>query len=297
MVKTLRVFLSLLLALSMLGGGLTALAEEAAGTDTPLVVTYDQFSQKFSPFFGDSQMDVDATDMTQLYILTYDRLGAVVENAIEGETRKYEGMDYTYTGAADVSVNYDEAADKTVYTIKLRDDIVFSDGVPLTADDVIFTYYVYCDPSYVGSITVNSYSIVGLQNYRTQTSENVYAKYQAVVAAISAAGPDHVWAEGDGFTKEQQEGYWTALKANWVGVVQSIVDYCMANYTDYIQDTVGYSPDEVKADEGLQVAFGMALWGFGEVADGVLTSKSGKTWTLAESKPTIEDYYENLRVL
>ena len=298
MVKTLRVFLSLLLALMMLGGTMSALAEAAAtetpaasGADTPLVVAFDEFSQKFSPFFADTVMDNDASDMVQLRLLTYDRMGEVVNNAIEGEARKLGDNEYNYKGPADVSVNYDEAANKTVYTIKLREDLVFSDGTPMTADDIIFNYYVYCDPSYVGSATINSYNIVGLQNYRTQTSEDVYAKYQDIAAAIVAAGPDHAWAEGDAFTKEQQEGYWAALKANWTGVVKSIVDYCMANYPSYIQDTVGFTPDEVKADEGLQVAFGMAMWGFGEVADGVLTSKSGKTWTLAEAKPTLEDYY------
>jgi peptide/nickel transport system substrate-binding protein len=132
---------------------------------------------------------------------------------------------------------------------------------------------------------------VGLQNYRTQTSEDVYAKYQDIAAAIAAAGPDHAWTEGDSFTREQQESYWATLKANWTGVVQAIVDYCMANYADSIQETVGFTPEEVQADEGLKVAFGMALWGFGEVKDGVLTSASGKTWKLAELKPTLDDYY------
>ena len=106
MVKSLRVFLSLLLALSMLGGGLTALAEAAApapaGADTPLVVAFEQFSEKFSPFFSDTQMDSDATDMTQLRLLTYDRMGEVVGNAIEGETRKLGDNEYTYKGPADI---------------------------------------------------------------------------------------------------------------------------------------------------------------------------------------------------
>ncbi len=294
MVKRLRIFLSVLLALAMSGGGLTALSETAvpAGADTPLVVAFEQFSEKFNPFFVDSVTDNSASDMVQLRLLTYDRLGEVVNNAIEGETRKLGDAEYTYKGPADISVNYDEKADQTVYTVKLREDLRFSDGEPLTADDVIFSYYVYCDPSYVGSATINSYNIVGLQNYRTQTSEDVYAKYQSVVDAIIKAGPGHARAEGDAFTKAQQEGYWAALKAEWTGAVQGIVDYCMANYADNTQAVVGFTPEEVAADPGLQVAFGMALWGFGEVADGVLTGASGKTWTLAEVKPAIGDYYE-----
>ena len=32
-----------------------------------------------------------------------------------------------------------QGEDETVYDIKLRDDVKFSDGEPLTADDLIFT--------------------------------------------------------------------------------------------------------------------------------------------------------------
>ena len=35
----------------------------------------------------------------------------------------------------------------------------------------------------------------------------------------------------------------------------------------------------------------MALWGFGEVTDGVFTAPSGATYDLVTSFPTIEDYY------
>ena len=46
----------------------------------------------------------------------------------------------------------------------------FSDGEPVTADDVIFTYYTYLDPSYVGSTTLGSYNIIGVKDYQTQTT-------------------------------------------------------------------------------------------------------------------------------
>jgi peptide/nickel transport system substrate-binding protein len=38
------------------------------------------------------------------------------------------------------------SADGKVLTMKLRDDIVWSDGQPITADDFIFTYQMYIDP-------------------------------------------------------------------------------------------------------------------------------------------------------
>ena len=51
---------------------------------------------------------------------------------------EYNGTEYTYTGLSDITVTQGE--DETVYDIKLRDDVKFSDGEPLTADDLIFTY-------------------------------------------------------------------------------------------------------------------------------------------------------------
>ena len=64
----------------------------------------------------------------------------------------------------------------------------FSDGVPVTADDVIFTYYTYLDPSYVGSTSLSSFDIVGLKDYQTQTTSDVYTKYAAIADDIIAAG-------------------------------------------------------------------------------------------------------------
>lgn len=140
------------------------------GKDTPLVVGYSTFSEKFSPFTADTAYDQDAVSMTQISLMTTDRLGGIIKNAIEGETVEYNGTDYTYYGPANIDWHYDEATDITTYTAKLRDDLKFSDGEPVTADDVIFTYYCYLDNSYVGSTTLNSYNIVGLANYQANST-------------------------------------------------------------------------------------------------------------------------------
>jgi peptide/nickel transport system substrate-binding protein len=260
---------------------------------TPLVVAYDSFSQKFSPFFADTGYDQDVASLTQISLLTTDRTGGIVYNAIEGETIPYNGKDYLYKGPADVKVKYDEATDTTKYTARLRVGMKFSDGEPVTADDLIFSYYTFLDPSYVGSTTLSSYDIVGLKDYQTQTTSDVYKKYAEIADAIFKAGPDHTWAETDSWTKEQQEDFWTRLKTEWVADVQSIVDYVDANYRDqYAKDTIGKTPEEVAASKDLQIVLGMAMWGFGEVKDGVLTaSPSGKTYDLKTQFPTIEDFY------
>ena len=294
MKKVTCLVLTLCLLLSLAG---TALAE-AQNEASTLVIGYTEFNEKFSPFYSESAFDNDVANIyTGTPLMASDRMGGIIYNAIEGETVPYNGKDYTYTGIADLSVTRDEAADTTVYTAKLRNDIKFSDGEPLTADDLIFTYYVLLDPSYVGAITLNSYDIVGLKAYQTQTPEDIYAKYDTIVKAIYAAGADHVWAEADTWTKEQQDAFWAGLKTAWTDDVQAIVDYVIANYNtaDYAP-TIGSTPEAISADPGLGVAFGMAMWGFATYADGVLTAPTtGKTWNLSEKTyPTIAEAYEEV---
>lgn len=300
--KKLSLFLALVLAFAMMaipvvGAYAESEAAPATGTSTPLVVGYSNFSQKFSPFFWETAYDKDVSSMTQLNLMTTDRMGGIIYNAIEGETVSYNGTDYLYTGSANLSVVYDKDADVTTYTAKIRDDLKFSDGEPVTADDMIFTYYVLLDTSFVGASTLNTYPIIGLQNYRTQTTDDLFTKYDGLFTAIYEAGADHVWAESDAWTKEQQEYLWAALKATWMDDAQAIVGYVMANYLseDYAKQTLDKTADEITASEGLQTAFGMGMWGFGELAEGVFTAPSGKTWTLTgEDFPTAEDYYNEL---
>lgn len=261
--------------------------------DTPLVVAYSDFSQKFSPFFADTAYDMDVSSMTQISLLTTDRVGGIIFNAIEGETVNFNGTDYLYKGPADTNVDYDEATDTTTYTARLRVGMKFSDGEPVTADDIIFTYYTLLDPSYVGSTTLSSYDILGLKDYQTQTTSEVYEVYSGIADTIYAAGPEHEWSASDPWTQEQQEDFWDRFETAWVTDVQSIVDYVMANYLDnYANDVMGLSPEDIKANEGLKIAFGMAMWGFGDKTDdGFVGSVTGNEWDLETTFPTIEDYY------
>ena len=265
--------------------------------DTPLVVAYQDFSQKFSPFFADTGYDVDVEAMTQIQILTTDRVGGIVNNAIEGETRSYNGTDYLYKGAADTSVVYDEETDTTKYTAKLRVGMKFSDGVEVTADDIIFTYYTFLDPSYIGSTSLASFDIVGLKDYQTQTTTAVYDKYAAFADGIYAAGADHEWTSDDAWTEEQQADFWAKADARIVLEAQKIVDYVDANYIDnYGEDYCLNTPEDLRANDGMTVMCGMAIWGFGEVSeeDGSFTDALGNTYDLVESFPTVEDYAANI---
>ena len=170
-------------------------------SETPLVVGYAAFSEKFSPFFATTAYDRDVSDLTQVAVLTTDRTGGIIYNAIKGETVPYEGTDYFYNGVADVKVTYDERADITTYNIKIRDDVKFSDGHVMDADDIIFTYYALSDPTYTGSSTIYSYDIIGMENYRKNnsmaeqtdvTAEEVAAELAKPSAEVAAAIKDFV---------------------------------------------------------------------------------------------------------
>ena len=75
------------------------------GGDDVLVVGYSNFSSKFSPFFSETAYDQDAWLMTQVNLITTDRVGQIIYNGIEGETNNYNGTDYTYYGV-DSNVQY-----------------------------------------------------------------------------------------------------------------------------------------------------------------------------------------------
>ena len=286
--------LALLLAVCMLSSVTAAFAEETAANDIPLVVATSALSQKFSPFFADTAYDQDVVNLTQISMMTTDRVGGIIYHGIEGETVPYNGNDYTYYGTGDLAVNYDEATNITTYSYKMREDLKFSDGEPVTIDDVIFTYYVVLDPSYNGSNTLSSYKILGLQAYRTQIPEANLESVNTITAAVKEAGFGYELKEGDAFTQEEYDSYYDAAKALWLEDNQGIVDYVFAKYADaYAEKTVGFTAEQVGADEGLKVALGMALWGFGEAKEGVFTTSAGKAFKLADGeRPTIEDYFD-----
>ncbi len=257
--------LALLLAACMLISVTVVLAEETS--DMPLVVATSTLSEKFSPYFADTAYDQDVVGMTQVGMMTTDRVGGIVYNGIEGETHSYNGTDYTYYGTGDLTVEYDEASDITTYGYKMREDLKFSDGEPVTIDDVIFTYYVYLDPSYTGSTSLKSYDILGLKAYLTQIPEanveEISAAADALKAAFAANGPEYKVAESDGFPQEIYDKYAADVTALWKEDLQGIVDYVYASYAEaYAEAYIGKTYDEVTASDALKVYLAGELWGF-----------------------------------
>ena len=206
--------LSLLLALLLLTGcGNTQTAAENGQT---LVVGYSNFSQKFTPFFSDTVYDRDVAELTQISLFETDRQGNVVLRGMDGEVRAYNGKEYGYDGVANCTI--EEKSDGTVaYSIDLRQDLLFSDGEPVTIDDVIFTFYVLSDPSYTGSSTFYALPIVGMEAYRTGKTPKS--------RLMGQAGPDNddfsLWSP------EEQAAFWADVEQGGAMFAAEIVDYCV----------------------------------------------------------------------
>ncbi len=213
------------------------------GGDT-LVVGYDAFSEKFSPFFATTAYDQDAAGMTQVGLLSTDREGNVVLKGIEGEKISFNGTEYTYNGIADCVITKNDDG-SLVYEFKLREDVFFSDGTNLTADDVIFSMYVLSDPTYDGSSTFYTLPIKGMKEYRGGMS--------ALSNLLLADGPEKT---SEFYTKEQADYYWAAFEKAGLAFAKGILDdiiavygeqYELSNYAD-AAEFWGYADVTTEAD-------------------------------------------------
>ena len=251
--------LALILSLVMCVGLFTACGEQknpdgnggGESKDTPLVVGYSAFNQKFSPFFSETEYDQDVWYMTSLGMLNSDRQGQIIMKGIEGETHNYNGTDYTYYGPADCEIVQKD--DGTVdYNFKMREDLVFSDGEKVTIDDVIFSMYVLCDPTYDGNSTLYAAPIQGMAAYR--------AGMTTLAKALAAAGRDN--ADFTYWTEEQQTKFWDNFDKGLVPFAEGIVAACVEGGLNTEGDIAGAAAnwgfDGLAADATIQ-DFAMAI--------------------------------------
>ena len=208
--------------------GATAFADDSE--NSTLVYATSTFGQKFSPFFATTAYDMEVVDLTQAPLLAADRGGAVIYNGIEGENVDYNGTDYHYDGLGNVEVvqNDDGSVD---YNLTMREDVVFSDGVPATIDDVIFSFYVLVDPTYDGSSTIYALPIEGMEEYRSGMD--------ARGNVIFADGEGDGYVENELYTAEQYDAFWKYYnEESGAAFAQEIVDYCIGNGYNAADDSV-----------------------------------------------------------
>ncbi len=161
--------LSMLLLIAMLASaGLNMAAckdkDDPAGSkkDT-LVLMTENLDGLFNPFFSTSAADGTIVSMTQIGMLS-SKLNA--NNDVEvafGQNEATATLDFST-----LEIKEGNTVKETVYTFVLKNGVKFSDGHPLTMEDVLFNLYIYLDPVYTGSATIYSTDIKGLAEYRNQ---------------------------------------------------------------------------------------------------------------------------------
>ncbi len=274
---------ALLLTLTGCGGEAPAPVPEPAPTAAPeptqakteLVFAGTAPEGRFSPFYAETEADLRVVELTSGFLLAYDRSGAVVADGIAGETRVYHETAYTYTGLGSVEVveNDDETVD---YRFKMRDDIVFSDGVPATIDDVIFGIYVLCDPMYDGPSEVGSLPIEGLDDYRGGMRSRL-----RLILATEGAG----YTETERYTAEQYDRLWRAFYAAGNRFAQEIVDYCaasgMAEEGDVAAAAAAWGYPKLREDAGVSELFAAIVENYGyDLSDsGINYESAGSDFT------------------
>ena len=255
--------------------------KSAAAADTPLVVGYSPFNQKFSPFFSETAYDQDVWTMTQALLINNDRAGALVYKGIEGEEIEFNGAKYKYYGPADmeVTVNDDDTVD---FDVKLREDLKFSDGKPVTIDDVIFSMYVYADPTYDGSTTFYSLPIEGMEAYRSGIATTV--KYLVEVAGEGKNDPAIV-------SDEIATAFWEKYHAASLALAEEIVGYCVDNGYNEKGDIAGAAGNwGFSVEENTMESFAAALEAaYGaDVAGMINTENAGSS--VEDLFPDLGDY-------
>jgi peptide/nickel transport system substrate-binding protein len=106
----------------------------------------------FNPHFFTNGWDENVTEVIFGRLINYDSHGKLIPEQADSWTISPDGL---------------------VYTLKLRPDLVFSDGSPLTAEDVAFTLTVLLDPTYEGETDITPAAIAGGVEYKTGKADSV----------------------------------------------------------------------------------------------------------------------------
>ena len=106
----------------------------------------------FNPYFFVNGWDENVTNVIFSRLIDWDSHGNLVPGLAE---------------------SWSVSTDNKVYTIKLRPDLTFSDGSPLTAEDVAFTLTILHDPKYDGDIDISLANIAGGADYKAGKADSI----------------------------------------------------------------------------------------------------------------------------
>ncbi|MCM1289889.1 MAG: ABC transporter substrate-binding protein [Corallococcus sp.] len=243
---------------------------------TRLVLAASEFDGVFNPFYSSSAPDGEVVGMTQLGMLTTDKDG----NVAYGNKEACVVLDYS-TETVGEGENR-----RTTFKFVLKNNVKFSNGSPLTMKDVLFNLYVYLDPAYTGSATIYSTDIVGLAEYRTQTSN--ISEQEKFERQFEALGQDRIdrLTEALGNIQDANKNKTIWSDAELKTALQTEIDD-HKNYADSLTDLIADAKAKWDADptnESLQGAYEQLL---------AEQNEELKYKTLIEDYELAKEYFKN----
>ena len=255
--------LSFILCIAMCIGMVSMLSGCGGASKDAFVIMTEQLDGLFNPFYYTSAPDGTIVSMTQISML-----GAKYEN---GEVQVAYGEDEAVVVKDYEIVENDD--DTTTYNFVLKNGIKFSDGHPLTMEDVLFNYYVYLDPVYTGSNTLYSTDILGLSEYRTQTAgSGADSSNDLIASQASTRGQARINELVNLFRAELKAS--STKEVGYDAMVKAIKGYSVSSG---YQNAISNDPDEV-TNEQLLADYEYALKLFKEeLGDDYLSAQESYT--------------------
>ncbi|PFN21024.1 ABC transporter substrate-binding protein [Bacillus cereus] len=123
----------------------TKVPDKAKNRKETLVVGISKPGGVFLPYFQQNGWDGNVTSVIFASLVSTDKQGKPIPELAE---------------------KWDVSSDQLTYTFYLRKDLKFSDGSPLTADDVAFTLTLLHDKAYEGEVDISQYAVKGGKEYK-----------------------------------------------------------------------------------------------------------------------------------
>ncbi len=127
-------------------------AKARAGADNTIVVGVAETTGVFNPIYYSTAYDGYVVELVFDGLISNDEAGEYIPHLAESWTISEDGKQITF---------------------KLREDVKFSDGEPLTAEDVVFTYRAMADPSYEGRYSYIPQKLAGYEEYKNSITPEV----------------------------------------------------------------------------------------------------------------------------
>ncbi|MDK7492085.1 ABC transporter substrate-binding protein [Bacillus paranthracis] len=130
----------------------TKVPDKAKNRKDTLVVGINKPGGVFLPYFQQNGWDGNVTSVIFASLVSTDKQGKPIPELAE---------------------KWDISSDQLTYTFHLRKDLKFSDGSPLTADDVAFTLTILHDKAYEGEVDISQYAVKGGKAYKEGTATSI----------------------------------------------------------------------------------------------------------------------------